>query len=59
MRTDERAGQAAKSELQFIKDKLQRDASAHPEGHAIRLRPEQRLDLWSKADLLSRICGIT
>lgn len=59
MRTDERAGQAAKSELQFIKDKLQRDAMLHPDGAGIPLRPEQRLDLRSKVELLDRICGTT
>lgn len=59
MRTDERAGQAAKFELECIEDELRQDESRHPDGVSIPLRPEQRLDLVSKAKLLRRVCGIT
>jgi hypothetical protein len=57
MRTDERAGQAAKHKLKFLEDKLYRDKSLHPDSAAPHLSPEQRLKIRDDIALLRDVCG--
>jgi len=57
MRTDERAGQAAKHTLKTLQEKVQREAMMDREGGYNFMSPEQRRITNIEIDLLKRVCG--
>lgn len=57
MRTNERAGQAAKYELQYLEKRLNND-TAHPDGPGALLDASERKETEIKISVLRRVCGI-
>ncbi len=57
MRTDERAGQAAKHMLAELEARMRREDTMDPDGAYVFMTPDQRLDTRSKIDLLKKVCG--
>lgn len=58
MRTNERTGQAAKYELQFLEKRLKTD-SVHPDGPGVFLKDEERRETEIKISVLRRVCGVS
>lgn len=57
MRTDERAGQAAKYMLRNLEDKLQLVERLDSDGSSFFMTPDQKKEALAKIALLKEICG--
>lgn len=58
MRTDEKAGQAAKYELRQLEGIMRLEDVMEPDGAYVFMTPEERKNTKIKIEVLRRVCGV-